>query len=114
MSEQEPFVYTLNPDGSYMSNDQVVERIWTDLQKPEQAKSLKSLEDLKSEEDLYMLHHGFGMWMRNKFGMWRVDNPHSNLNPPRNAKNVIDHPDFPDQRSHNVLVALFRRTHPNG
>jgi hypothetical protein len=62
-------------------------------------------------EDLIMLHHGTGTHIRNYYKMWAEENPFSNIDPPANTAGIVDHPDFPDQRSQRCIERVWQMIH---
>jgi len=67
MSEE----YNKNPDGSYMNKEQIVEDLPAKMSKEDLMKVTNMIPD-----DLIMLHHGLGTWIRNSYGLWTEDYPH--------------------------------------
>jgi len=61
------------------------------------------------EQDLIILHHGLGMWIRNFYGLWREDNPYTKVNAGPNSEGIIDDPLFPDQVSQRIIEAAWRK-----
>lgn len=48
------------------------------------------------KKDLIAMHHGFGTWIRNTYGLWDVKNPHLNGK-------------HPDDYSFDVIVDLWEK-----
>lgn len=90
---------TRNPDGSYMTNEQVADHMFS-LMHPDSKHAIRKVPII---EDMIKYHHGVGTGIRNEYGMWNDDNPHSNIN--------VDGPNFPDQRSHEVLKMIWQKVH---
>jgi len=63
--------YNKNPDGSFMDEDQIVKDLPTQLMEVD----LHALRNMK-EDDLILLHHGLGRWIRNSYGLWAKDYPY--------------------------------------
>lgn len=63
--------YNKNPDGSFMDKDQVVKDLTSRLFRDD----IDTIRNMKSD-DLITLHHGFGTWIRNSYGLWAEDYPH--------------------------------------
>jgi hypothetical protein len=70
---------------------------------------IQALRVMDDPDDVIELHFITGRDIRNEFYMWRPDNPHSVVDAEPNAQGVIDHPKFPDQRSHEVLKLLWHK-----
>jgi hypothetical protein len=116
--------YNLNADGSFMTEDQIVEDILQKRIDDDMRRILKHNFNppLTEDEELQQLKLGFspyalaqssfGRWIRNSYGLWSMDNPHVVLNPSPNELWVVDHPMFPDNMaggwSHAVLVSSLR------
>jgi hypothetical protein len=100
-------LYIKNPDGSYMSNEEVAQHVYSTLSNESYLAVLK----MPKKEDMIELHFYAGMGIRNNYGMWREDNPHSIVNPEPNAEGLLDDPNHPDQRSHEVLKMVWEKVH---
>lgn len=88
--------YNLNPDGSFMSEDEIVEDILA--HRIDDAETYELLlydfDPPVSEDDkLAIMASGFnpnafarfqfGMWIRNSYGLWNTTNPHVTFDPHR-------------------------------
>jgi hypothetical protein len=104
MSE-EPQIH-LNPDGTYLSPLQIV-RALLDNGMGEGAAALL-YDEAPTMRDMILFHHGTGRWVRNRFGLWRPDNPHTQLDPPpSDLTGLVDHPRFPDNLSGAIMEAVW-------
>lgn len=85
------------PPTFFLSADEIV----TDLINRLPGEDIDNIQK-RSQEDLISLHFGFGMWIRNTYGMWHESNPHIN---------VTDcNSDFhPDQYSFSVIEQLHKK-----
>lgn len=96
-------------DGSFLSEREIIQEFFEDISTgpPEVLERWLSF----PRNAIISLHMTVGTSVRNRFGLWDPDNPHVVLNPPPNAEGIIDHPNFPDQMSHRILVAVWDRLH---
>lgn len=62
-------------------------------------------------DQIINLHETVGDSIRKRFGLWDEDNPHVVQNPTPNSEGVIDHPNYPDQASHRIMLAVWDRLH---
>jgi hypothetical protein len=84
------------PSGfSYLDKDEIVEDLLTRLSE-EDERQLKAM----ARGELILLHHGFGTTIRNAYGMWHEQNPHTDNNDPAGDT-------FADQYSFQVIEALY-------
>lgn len=105
--EEPPVPIILNEDGSYMTNEQIAEHFYKNHMGP---KDIELIKTVPNAEEMGRFHFMTGMWMRNNYGMWREDNPHSKPNVgPNPATGTIDDPMFPDQRSHEVMKLIWKK-----
>lgn len=84
---------TFTPD-MFLSKEEIVEDLLTRLEQ----ENLTYLTTCP-EDDLIMLHHGFGTWIRNIYGMWLPENPYT-----KGEDAMAD--EFPDQYSFTVITML--------
>lgn len=59
-----------------------------------------------SEDMLITLHLNFGMWIRNAYGLWIDNNPHTSLEDSRSDR-------FPDQVSQYIIETLHKSCQVN-
>lgn len=57
-------------------------------------------------EELISLHLNMGMWLRNSYGLWMDNNPHTSLEDSRSDR-------FPDQVSQYIIEKLHECGQPN-
>lgn len=95
---------TLNDDGSYMSPVEIVRKMMDELVEDDRELLKKKV---PRAGDMVMFHHTTGMRLRNRFGLWRADNPHVKLEAEPNAQGIVDHPKFPDNLSGDILEAIW-------
>jgi hypothetical protein len=97
-----------NPDGTYLSEDQIL----ADL--PNRVTDAETLALIKSNftpspehrlEAIQAIHDqiAFSRWIRNSYGLWREDNPYTLTNPPANEEGIIYHPMHPDNLSGRIV-----------
>lgn len=81
---------------TYLSEEQIFQDILLYKLSEKQKEEFKSIE----ADDLIMLHHGFGMWIRNNYDLWKPENPNVVL---------LDsfHENFPDQISQRIIERLW-------
>lgn len=86
-----------NPDGTYMSLEQMVQDM-LEMLPDDEAEYLKTVE----EEKLIMFHNSVGRSIRNEYGLWDKENPYTDCN---------DHngPTHPDQLSNAVIHEIWCR-----
>ena len=81
---------------AYLSEEQIFQDILLYKLSEKQKEDFKNI----AAEDLIMLHHSFGQWIRNNYDLWREDNPHVILNDAM-------HDLFPDQVSQRIIERLW-------
>jgi len=59
-----------------------------------------------SLEDLYSLHHTYGMDIRNTYGMWDVANPYTSVVSPTIDQGIITDASFPDNISFRIIQKI--------
>jgi hypothetical protein len=109
--------YNLNADGSFMTEDQIVEDILEKRIDDDVRRILKDNFNPPLTEDEKLLgfnpyafaQSSFGRWIRNSYGLWSMDNPHVVLNPSPNKIGVVDHPMFPDNLAGRIIDKLVQR-----
>jgi hypothetical protein len=104
--------YTKNEDGSWMDFEQIVNHLYGTLSEKELDEVVKM-----SEADMRALHHGFGTWIRNSYGLWNPEHPlttkWANDESSRDIRDGTDYSkDHPDAVSNDILAALWRRCQP--
>lgn len=104
--------YKRNPDGSWMSFDEIVEHLYGTLSEKELGEVMQM-----TESQMRALHHGFGMWIRNTYGLWDKTHPLTtewHTNP--GSHDIRDGTDYskdhPDSVSNEILAALWLRCQP--
>lgn len=96
-----------NPDGTFMSFDQVVDDISSAARS--ETHKLRAWQEV-ARADLYLGHHSTGQAIRNAYGLWDTENPYTKVgNAFVNDKGVADHPDHADQFSMRVMEAVWDR-----
>jgi hypothetical protein len=105
-------LYTKNTDGSWMDFDQIVEDLYGKLSEKELDEALKM-----TEGQMRGLHHGFGTWIRNTYGLWNPEHPlttnWANNEAGRDIRDGTDYSkDHPDAVSNDILAALWHRCQP--
>jgi hypothetical protein len=80
-----------NPDDSWMSFDQIVFDLYSML-KNDDIKTLAGM----TEGEVRHMHFGWGMSIRNTYGMWAEDNP-------------INHDRHPDDVSNDIMVEVWKK-----
>jgi hypothetical protein len=75
-----------NPDGSYMSESQIIEDVIQDIKSSPFV--LQQWSKLKLSE-VSDLHFGAGLNIRNAYGLWKDDNPHFKSKHPDDASGDI-------------------------
>jgi hypothetical protein len=124
--KREP-VYNRNPDGSFMSSSEIVEDIVTKDRLDEETVRILSFNfnpPLTNEEKLQIAETYFdpnvftrsqlGRWIRNSYGLWAEDNPHTTLkwDQKRHVRDGVDHsPYHPDNYSDAIIDRLVRFFH---
>jgi hypothetical protein len=88
----------LNPDGSFMSEDQIVDDIVANQLDVETRRQL-----LSPDFSPLDAHFGLGGWVRNTYGLWDEGNPHVGR----------CHPDDISERVVEKVVAKLRRQFQN-
>lgn len=61
--------------------------------------------------DLSLLHHTYGMDIRNTYGLWDFENPHVALRPPKMENGVVTDPKFPDNMSQRIIEKIYFQMH---
>jgi len=87
-----------------------VDKIVDELDK----ESLNALRELKTEDDVMILHHSWGMAIRNEFGLWRPDHPltqHWHEHPEdHDVRDGCDYSnDHPDAVSCEIMRGVWRK-----
>lgn len=104
--------YILNKDGSYMNEDEILANMIANSSLSFDQETIAIIRnDFKPLPDMDNYHaigcvfmfSEFGRWLRNSYGLWAADNPHTLLNPEPNDQNIIDHPLFPDNFSGRIM-----------
>lgn len=93
----------------FLTNEEVADKVYAGLSDVDK----NTISEVATAEDMISFHHGVGTNIRNEFHMWHPDNPYSNNNAKPNVYGVVDHPDFPDQRSHEVLKLVWKKVNAN-
>lgn len=98
-----------NPDGSLMNRDQIVFDLFSKLSNDDK-KYLSGL----SEDDVRGMHHGWGMGIRNAYGLWKEDSPVTgNWMKHPETHDVRDGTDYsadhPDQVSNDIMVEVWKK-----
>ena len=62
----------MNGDGSYMSAEEIISDIFNARMGAKEKSYIRSMR----RDDLPSLHHSFGMWIRNSYGLWSDEYPH--------------------------------------
>jgi len=97
----------MNKDGSYMSEDQIVKHIIT---RAAGTMAQTMWRTIKLSE-LAKLHSSKGREIRNEYGLWDAENPHTVQAPGPGEKGYVDHPLFPDQVSFRVMQRVWGEHH---
>lgn len=93
-------------DGEFLSEREIIDELVEDIgAEPAAYAAWKAA----PRDQIIFLHHTVGQAVRNRFGLWDPDNPHVVLDPEPNAEGIIDHPNFPDQASHRIMLAVWDR-----
>jgi len=95
-------------DGEFLSEREIIDELVEDICAEPQARSAWKI---CPRDQIIYLHHTVGQAIRNRFGLWDPDNPHVVLDPEPNGEGVVDHPNFPDQASHRIMLAVWDRLH---
>lgn len=95
------------PDGGYMSEDQIVKHLVGRYANGTAGPMFKALK----LSDLIKLHGSYGRDIRNEYGLWDSENPHTVQSPGPGEKGFIDHPLFPDQVSFRILQRVWGEFH---
>lgn len=95
LSKEEIQAKTLmNPDGTYMTEAQIMADLPSRIDPDGFATFLKMPTD-----ELIWCHHGLGQWIRNSYGLWHEWNPYVILQD-------AQHDNFPDQISQRIIETL--------
>lgn len=115
--------YRLNPDGTFMSAEQIADDVVMQLRATKAASEFAG-SDSDGPDGIELIRRDFDVGetpfsafakseflrsIRNTYGMWDAANPHATLNPPPNSANVIDDPAFPDNLSATVFELIRER-----
>lgn len=65
-----PMTWNNIPKDQFLSIDEMADHIISNFQ-PDDIKTIKSM----ARDELIKLHHGFGTWVRNTYGLWHPTNP---------------------------------------
>lgn len=95
----------VNPDGSWMTEDEIVEDILS-VMTPEDRRTWESI----AYEDLITAHFTTGMAIRNQYGLWKPDNPTPSA---PYSEYPGDHEMHPDQISMRVIQKVWTRVRSN-
>lgn len=79
----------------YKSPEEIAQIFFSELE--EKDKNLLK-NNVKSAEDMIIYHFGVGRQIRNRFGLWKEDNPYTNLDGEENN---------PDEVSHRILERIW-------
>lgn len=82
---------------TFLSPNEIIDDILKNQLKSEQIKEFQAI----PEDDLIMLHHGFGMWIRNHYLLWDSENPHTDGSDAQGDK-------FPDQVSQAIIEKMWK------
>lgn len=81
---------------TFMTEEQIFQDILLYKLTEKQKEEFKDME----ADDLILLHHGFGMWIRNNYDLWKPENPNVMLEDSFHEK-------FPDQISQRIIERLW-------
>jgi hypothetical protein len=95
----------LNKDDSYMSEDQIVKHFVA------HAKTAAAMWRNMPLREVARLHSTLGKEVRNDYGLWDAENPHTVQTPGKGENGTIDHPLFPDQVSFRILQRVWGEFH---
>jgi hypothetical protein len=95
-----------------MNFDEIVDHLYGTLSEKELDEVMKM-----TESQMRALHHGFGTWIRNSYGLWATTHPLTTKwhNDP-SSHDIQDHVDYsldhPDAVSNEILSSLWRKCQP--
>lgn len=95
-----------------MSFDEIVEHLYSNLD----SRDLIEIQG-RTESDMRALHHSFGRWIRNTYGLWDSTHPlttqwHTDASSHNIIEGVDHSDDHPDAVSNDILAALWRKCKP--
>lgn len=104
----------------YLTKEQIVDDLYGKFT-PEDVEILKSM----GEDELGILHHGFGTNIRNSYNLWEASNPltydwfydcaHSPDGHHKYMEDGVDcHPQHPDQVSFDIIKELHKKVKDSG
>lgn len=70
---------------TFLSPNEIIDDLLKNQLKPEQIKEFQAI----PEDDLIMLHHSFGQWIRNHYLLWDPENPHIGNKHPDDVSQAI-------------------------
>lgn len=62
-----------------------------------------------AEEELWRLHHSFGRWIRNSYGLWLESNPLTNNDQSYVCDGIDHNPKHPDSVSFDIIREVYSR-----
>ena len=95
---------TKNPDGTYLTPVQIVRVLLDELDGFDRSRLRR---EVLTAEDMVQFHLTAGMGIRNRFGLWDKENPHTVNDAEPNEQGIVDHPRHPDNLSGAILEALW-------
>lgn len=90
----------------YPDEKQIVEHLASALDEHDRGKLI----EMGDADDLAMIHHGFGTWVRNTYNLWHAENPHTLKGYEPELKDGVDYsPRHPDAVSGRIIEALYKK-----